>query len=346
MGVYHFAGLGKSIGAITSPLSYLGAIRQQGGDKAEALFGLSDERDRVDKARGMVQALVLFTTEEIAREHRSVFCEPYQDNRAGSDRDGRRKGENQTVKNALYTILRKELKAWGLMMPDKTTLDIYWCEHERQRPLETFERVYTVLQAAKAMGEVGKECWINLTGGSNVINGALQLATSFLGTAARQYYVLSKNPICIRHTVPISQLDSEQDDFWVDLPIVYTDFSGLHRIVLEELASWPDDTEHITHQRLHGQLCQYVEFSNLVGLKKEGDDILRRTILQPLRSQRLIEHFPFEQDKSLDRYKIGAAWEQMARYLAIIDKVGVTAYQSLSHINEDWFRKDTIELEG
>ena len=346
MGVYHFAGLGKSIGAITSALSYLGAIRQQGGEKAEAFFSLSDEQDHADESRGMVQALVLFTTEEIARDHRSFFCEPYQDNRAGSDRDGRKKGENLTVKTALYRVLGKELKGWGMIMPDKTTLDVYWCEHERQRPLETFERTYTVLQAAKAMGEVGKECWINLTGGSNVINGALQLATSFLGTAARQYYVLSKNPSCIRHTVPIPDLGSEQDDFWVNLPIVYTDFSSLHRTVLEELASWPNDSEHITHQRLHGQLCQYAEFYSLAGLKKEGDEIFRRTILQPLRSQRLIEHFPSKQDKSLDRYKIGAAWEQMEQYLAIIDKVGVTPYQSLSHIHEDWFRKETIELEG
>lgn len=346
MGVYHFAGLGKSIGAITSALSYLGAIRQQGGEKAEALFSLSDEQDRADESRGMVQALVLFTTEEIARDHRSFFCEPYQDNRAGSDRDGRKKGENQTVKTALYRVLGKELKAWGMIMPDKTTLDVYWCEHERQRPLETFERTYTVLQAAKPMGRVGKECWINLTGGSNVINGALQLASSFLGTAARQYYVLSKNPSCIRHTVPITDLGSEQDDFWVDLPIVYADFSGFHRIVLEELASWPDSKELITHQKLHGQLCQNDAFSDLIGFDATSDEVLRRTILQPLRSQRLIEHFPSDLDKRLDRYKIGVAWEQMERYLTSIDKVSGAAYQSLSDIDEDWFRKETIELEG
>ncbi len=342
MGVYHFAGLGKSVGAITAVFSYLSAIRQQGGAKAEMLFGLSDERDHADKERGMVQALVLFTTPTIARGERSILCDAYINNQAGRV-NGREQDHNRTVKEALASILQKELKAGGMVLPDKKTLDIYWCEHERHKPLETFERAYTVLQAAKPEGRLGKECWINLTGGSNVINGALQLATAFLGTAARQYYILSDEPRCIHHTVPPRDLGTIDDQFWVDLPIVYANFNKLHRTVLEELVSMPEKT--ITHEQLHGQLYQDAEISKLIDIGADGDRVLRRTILQPMRSQRLIEHFPHANNNRLDRYAIGSGWTQMERYLAIIDKVSATQYQSLSEIEAYWFRKEPISLD-
>jgi hypothetical protein len=178
-----------------------------------------------------------------------------------------------------------------------------------------------------------------------VINGALQLATSLLGTAARQYYVLSDEPRCIHHTVPLRELGSQNDHFWVDLPIVYANFSSLHRIVLEEVASMPEKV--ITHERLHGRLFQHSELTDLIGVGVEGDKVLRRTILQPLRSQRLIEHFPSTENESLDRYKIGSAWEQMERYLEVIDKIDIIDYQSLAEIvDPDWFHKETIVLEG
>jgi len=43
------------------------------------------------------------------------------------------------------------------------------------------------LYVAKLLGKVGKEVWINLTGGTNVVNMALQLAAALPGTPARLY---------------------------------------------------------------------------------------------------------------------------------------------------------------
>ncbi|MFO7682896.1 MAG: hypothetical protein R6X34_22890 [Chloroflexota bacterium] len=92
-------------------------------------------------------------------------------------------------------------------------LELYWFGYDRTEPVQTFERLAQVMRAAKSPGKVGKEIWVNLTGGSNIINGALQLAASLTGTSAQMYYLLSDDPRCIRHTVPPNKLRTEQDHF-------------------------------------------------------------------------------------------------------------------------------------
>lgn len=72
-----------------------------------------------------------------------------------------------------------------------------------------------VVAALASVGGQGKEMWINLTGGNNVINFALQLAATLSGAVSQLYYVQAENPDaekCVRFTA--------ENGYWVDLPIM------------------------------------------------------------------------------------------------------------------------------
>ena len=91
------------------------------------------------------------------------------------------------------------------------------------------------MYAAKPLGKVGKEVWINLTGGTNVVNMALQLAAALLGRPARLYYVLSDDIRCLRHTVPIDDIGTGRDRFWVEIPAIYLRLDPTTAALLETL---------------------------------------------------------------------------------------------------------------
>jgi hypothetical protein len=53
--------------------------------------------------------------------------------------------------------------------------------------------VVRVVSALAGVGGQGKEMWVNLTGGNNMINFALELAATLSGDVARLYYVQAEN---------------------------------------------------------------------------------------------------------------------------------------------------------
>jgi hypothetical protein len=346
MGVYHFAGLGRSIGAITAGFSYLGALRAKGGHHAEQMFGRSGESGESLESRGLAEALVLFTTEEIANNDPHLMCEPFTVNHPGHT-EGRLDPGGQ-VRRKLLHQLRRELSSIARL---NKAFTVYWCHYARHRPIETFERVVRVLHAAKPAAtrdapedglantgsRVGKEIWINLTGGSNIINSALQLATSLTGTPARIYYLLSESPKCIRHTVRSSRLGTDEDHFWVDLPVVYLNFSPAHRLLLEKVTTEP---EPITFEELRGWLFRQTEpwVQDIT-----NESVLVHTYLRPLIAQRFISHE--RSQETGDTYRAGPAWRRLARYWEAMSAVVPESDRSLTDLErESWFHSELLEL--
>lgn len=342
MGVYHFAGLGKSIGAVTAAFSYLSARKQMPGSENDPLFALSGEAQEDDQTRGSVEALVLFTTREIIEASEGhQHCDTYLDNKAGSTKGN--DCSNRRFHHSLETILKRELhplarheksrydqgdERTGAIKP----LELYWCEYERTEPVQTFERVAQVMRAAKFPGKVGKEIWVNLTGGSNIINGALQLAASLTGTPAQMYYLLSDDPRCIRHTVPTNKLRTEQDHFWVNLPMVYLDFNPVQKQILQILA----EMGPLTIYDLHNYLQAVVE----------GDrSLFIHSYLRPLANQRLIVH-ELDEDKR-GTYRIGPGWQQTRRYLDALPSDNQDMPHSLTELEQKvaWFSHKTLHIE-
>lgn len=317
MGVYHFMGLGRSIGAVTAPISYLAARFERDDKSDRTFFSGSGEVDQPpDQKRGDIQALVFFTTPEVRAEIR--VAQPFVLNQPG--RTGGQKITDWTVPQALNELLRDPLRVLTQMSRDpvqpkqRPSIEVYWCDVERNRPTLTFERVARTLAAAKAVGGLGKEVWINYTGGSNIINSALQLSVSLLGVSARLYYILTDYVDHVYHTVPPSQLGHEDDTFWVDLPIVYLAFDQHHRRILQVLAELRGET--LSLEELYEFVVDDYNFEKPPGdTLKERLAWFRRLYLLPLRAQRLITA-----DETAIRP--GPEWDRLQRYYEVVPDTG------------------------
>ncbi|MGQ9548637.1 MAG: hypothetical protein ACUVWS_08405, partial [Roseiflexus sp.] len=169
-------------------------------------------------------------------------------------------------------LLRDE---WPAISGGRRTGTIFWCEVDRRDLRTTYERVVQVVAALAGVGGQGKEMWINLTGGNNVINAALELAAMLSGDVARMYYVQAENPDaekCVRYTA--------EEGYWVELPVMPLALGRLSQAIIELLTR-----NSLSLSDLYSTLqSQYWDLSR--GLTSE--ETLRKDYLSPLRKQGLI----------------------------------------------------------
>jgi hypothetical protein len=313
LGVYHIMGLGRSVGAVTAALSYLAARFERDDESDRDFFQGSGEVDQpLDQKRGDVQALIFVTTPEIHNHIRGA--EPFYLNQPG--RTGGQMITDWTVPQAIGKLLLEPLRILTQTSRDpedprrRRLVEIYWCEIERDRPTLTFERIARTLVAAKPQGKLGKEVWINYTGGTNIINSALQLSVSLLGVSARLYYILTDHTDNVYHTVPAARLGRDDDRFWVDLPVIYMTFDEHHRCILRTLAEF--DGETLSARDLYDMIVDDYNFGKPPGeTKKERLDWFRKMYLLPLRSQELISR-----DES--EIRLGPGWNRLKRFYEAI----------------------------
>jgi hypothetical protein len=328
MGVYHFMGLGRSVGAVTAAISYLAARYRRWNAEDRVFFALSGETQQSSEKRGDVQALVLFTTREIRQERET--CQPYVLNQPGQTRGPTRPGE--TVPQALKWLLPGDLE---LLAGGRPSIRMYWCDYARERPDQTFERVAEVLMAAKPPGKLGKEVWVNLTGGTNIINSALELAAELSGISVRFYYLLSDDIRCARHTVRTSNIGTSRDTFWVDLPTIYLGFDAAHRAILTVLAR---SLAEVPIPALYSMVKQeYYHVFEAVA----GEALFRRLYLVPLRVQRLIL---WHVD---DTVEIGPGWGLLRRYYDAIHRpVNDVEHITLEQLADarDWLHVEELKV--
>ncbi len=316
MGVYHFMGLGTSPGAVTVALSYLAERYERWDEEGKNIFAVSGEIGQSGK-RGDVQALVLFTTPEVRQG--KVPAKPYCDNRAGFARG--REVNALPMREVLGRLLPDVLRG---LSGGRERVALYWCDYDRNRPTQTFERVVRVLLAAKPLGELGKEVWVNLTGGSNVLNSAFELASALTGIPARMYYILAEGDQYVRHTKKTE---------WVELPVVYAALSEQHILILMQLPKPPGSRISELYSLLKSQ--EPLKFED-VGSPEE----LQLRYLVQLRAQRLIDL-----DPATGRVSLGPRWEVLERYYEAIPEPmgsGRPASTTLDQLvaDEDWFHRD------
>lgn len=290
MGVYHLMGLGRSPGAITGPLSYLGHRYQRWNEDDQAFFARSGEVAQHQRGQkvGDVQALILFTTREVLDGEILAF--PYIDNPPG--RIAKRPEEaDRPMKEVLRRLLRREWPAISGSRPKGT---IFWCEVDRRDIRSTYERAVQVVAALAGVGGQGKEMWINLTGGNNVINFALELAATLSGEVARLYYVQAENldaERCVRFTA--------ENGYWVELPVMPLALGRLSQAIIDLLTGQGPLSLTNLYSRLQNE---YWDLSR--GLTSES---AREEYLVPLRKQGLIT-------ETADSYVVGPQWELIRPY--------------------------------
>lgn len=345
MGVYHLAGLGRSIGAVTAAFSYLAARKELPEAATDPLFAHSGSKGEGPTARGAVEALVLFATREIVDD--IEICDAYEMNRAGRlsgpeyGGGGFHRALKSNLRAEIRPLARKETDRDGNPTERLKPVDLYWCIYEDNDPVSTFERAAQVMRALRTAagepGRVGHEFWVNLTGGRNIINGALQLAASLTGAPTRMYYLLSANPRCVRHTVPLADLRTDSDHFWVDLPVVYLGFSDTHLKIVESIGILGEDGRPVPLDELLGQMT---------GELADRDRLIHG-YLRPLSGQQLVIH---ETDAyGRDIYRLGEGWARERRYLAALhhnkDNPIPRSLPELARTQPDWFRHEQLAFD-
>ncbi|HXH13091.1 MAG TPA: hypothetical protein VNP04_25380 [Alphaproteobacteria bacterium] len=327
MGVYHFMGLGRSVGAVTAAVSYLAARYQRYDVNDEEFFALSGEVSQSGK-RGDMQALIVFTTPEVREGKPNGLCYEYIANPLGQRHGPTKKDEPMAI--ALRALLRPDLP---ILSGGRSTLDMYWCEIERTDLAVAFERVAYVLAAAKPSGEVGKEVWVNLTGGSNIVNMALQLAAALSGKASRLYYLQADENKLARPPLALTDIGTEQDRFWVELPLIYLAFDAKHRAILEELQTLARPiTEGDLLSRLKGGPF-WQEFQSTEPQR------FRRDYLIPLHAQQLLQW-------QGDNLQIGPRWHAVRQYYDVMTSITAEQPATLAELakSQPWFHEDPLPL--
>jgi hypothetical protein len=343
MGVYHLMGLGLSPGAVTGPISYLAELYkdenwEKEGKEFFARSGEAEQRQDGKKVGG-IQLLVIFTTKEVIKGEEQ--CE-YRNNEPGHAAGNLIK--NKKMQPVIEDILKKE---WSKIKAQGNTGIIYWVEVDRRDIKNTYERIAKVVASlAKGSGGQGKELWMNLTGGNNVINFALQMAASLSGEVARLYYVQAVNPIaetCVRYT--------NKDSYWVEVPMIPLVMSDLNKRILnvvEEL----QNTGTRCCQDIYGRLKQEYPYSCLLDNVKFADFVDK--YMQPLWKAGLIAteencNEQYQNDKNR-LCRIGKEWEKIQQYDAIMKAALKEAeeqrltIEKLAAEQETWITKQEIQL--
>lgn len=331
MGVYHLMGLGLSAGAVTGPISYLGHRYQRWNTEDKNFFSRSGElvQRRAGEKVGDIQAIVVFTTPEVIKGKDELTNKPfyafeYADNPPGKIVE-RKEQPRQTMQNALHKLLKRE---WKNISGGRQSGELLWCEINRRDIRSTYERIIQVIAALSGVGGQGKEMWVNLTGGTNVTNFALQLAATLSGDVARMYYVQAENPMaekCIRFT--------NEMNYWIELPVLPLVLNDVNIAVLDILEKQGNS---ISDSDIFGRLQTHSSYWNLVQGTVFED--FKTSSLVPLWKQGLIA-------EENNGYITGSQWKLIKPYQEILQKARST-HLSIEQLaeKEDWIKRDKIQL--
>lgn len=209
MGVVHFMPLGTRPGAVTTALAHLKHKHGQ----------------RNDQLGRIIEAIVLFTPREIKegaqRQHRATPC---VFNNYGGLGSRKRYGNDDNVVGIVLDFISAEIA------PMMTKPTVYWCEAFADDYDKSFRSAAEAMALHLSKPESkGKNLWVNLTGGTNVMNAALMQMAFLSGLVSKVYYTF----------VPESEKDYLQpasDGFkFIEVPLIKTSFDEAHYVLLSVL---------------------------------------------------------------------------------------------------------------
>ena len=224
MGIIHFTGLGKSPGAVTAGLSYL-----------------KNEFDSSEYGK-IVEGVVIFTSQEIVNgseeAYRSVDNEYMTRNV--------RKTWTMGLKNSLEIVK-------SFLHREFDNGNFYVCTVDTNDFEECFETIAKALLKFHPRGKVGKHIWINLTGGTNVLNAALLQVAYLSGLIPVMYYTFVANMREDgKYLNPFSR--NENEFYFRKIDLFKTTFDEKFLYILEKLkdaGGWMNSKEILN--RLKGE---------------------------------------------------------------------------------------------
>ncbi|BAZ31431.1 hypothetical protein NIES4074_39040 [Cylindrospermum sp. NIES-4074] len=330
MGVYHLMGLGRSPGVITSPISYLTYRYQRWNAEDQDFFSRSGEavQRQAGHKVGDIQSLVLFTTPEVIAGKEEATGKPFYSFNYVENSPGRiaEKPEYppRKMKEVLHHLLKKE---YPKISAGRQELPIFWVEVDRRDIYSTYNRIIQVITALANVGGQGKEMWVNLTGGNNVTNFALQLAATLSGEVARLYYVQAETQAaekCVWFT--------SETNYWTELPVMPLVLSQLNIAVLNILEQQKCMSANTLYSYLHQT------YWNLV--QEVSEETFKQTSLVPMWKQGLISG-------EENAYIIGSQWKIIQPYQQLLQEAqnkSLTLEKLAQDETETWIEREVLQL--
>lgn len=230
MGINHLMSVGTSPGAVTSALAYL----------------LHHEREYLPENEGsIVENVVLFFSYDVWKG--DTKADESIRNEYGKTKPGRiwsNSALGEVLAGYLPTSeigarMREERAKLYIWPVDVTDYD------------SCFEAIAKTTLALARADDTGKRLWVNITGGTNVLNAALMQVASLSGLVERIYYVFLANNDDRKYLNPPSE---DEKRFRVSfIPRVKTAYDERYYLILDRLASLPED-EWITGEALFRRL--------------------------------------------------------------------------------------------
>ncbi len=162
MGIIHFAGLGRSPGAVTSGLCYL---------------KMNEDKFRGEFRGKVVESVVIFTSPEIAEGKEVAYEIADNEYMQRSVRRTWAKGMKNSIE-IVRIFLNEEFGEQKHFYVKVNVNDFSEC----------FQAIAKALLKFHPPGEVGKHIWANVTGGTNVLNLALTQVAYLSGFIPVLYY--------------------------------------------------------------------------------------------------------------------------------------------------------------
>ncbi|MEM2910441.1 MAG: hypothetical protein QXO01_05195 [Nitrososphaerota archaeon] len=179
MGIYHFTGLGKLPGAVTSPLTVIYILLKSaeiGNPRAKDFFQYSGESGH--SMKGVPECLVIFTSKGIING-----MKPPTQVRSQLLPNKKFSGSVLSIMHDYLSSITEAL-ALNYVYKYGYIKKIYLIEVEYQNFDDCYPKANTFLYVYR-----DKECWINAQAGSNQINTALIISGSINLISWKYYYV-------------------------------------------------------------------------------------------------------------------------------------------------------------
>ena len=224
MGVYHFMGVGRAVGAVTCAVDYIEkaldiAATDNTNEEIAKLFRSSGGIKHDESERGKIEAIVLFTSKEVIDNELKAF--PY----INSDDPGYMRSE----------LLRNLKKVWKRSDSDEGR-KVFWCEVDIDNFQDCLEKIVKVAYRFSPINKQGKEIWCNLTGGANSINLGLLSMAGLAGLSTKHYLISQRKQYQKEVKVPSAiQLRPNKDNYFNIVPFIKTqiDTINFYEVVVE-----------------------------------------------------------------------------------------------------------------
>lgn len=266
MGVFHFMGLGRSIGVVTCAIDYIEKAldklnqEQNPSENLIKLFSGSGGINHTELDKGKIEAIVLFTSKEVIDNEINAFSYTGKD-------------QPSFVRNELVGILKK---IWKRGDKDEGR-KIYWCEVEIDNFRDCLEKAIKVAYRFSRPGKQGKEIWCNLTGGTNAINLALITMSELTGASIKTYLISQRKEYQREISVPQQiNINPNQDEYFNTLPFLKTHLDNIHFYdILGTLKKkYERDNDKVKTEDLLGVLKSEIVFFNDVNEERFKKDFM------------------------------------------------------------------------